>query len=317
VNTTSSYLSLILLTVPLLFVTGCNRTEPPVAKPTVALNTEPVPPTSLSAANTKARMNVKCPEAPKMLAQDIIIDAKGRIEGLASLTGASLEGKVSVITKEFISKYKNNDKLLISILLVSTVCETLKGSSTLTDEQVQEEIQKTNAQILKLFSTAAAPDPRTLAKRTDFSRTAFAEWNLIRIAPGKPVKLHIFEPQCDVRVYVSDVLEDLKKDHGIYKVAVPDEALVAKAFENFTHTFSTTDPLAIRGVDNTILVDAGTRKATLEDQQELLRRMQSTGAVVRVMMSPNKRGCIADFHFEYLSARSAEESTRRNVSNEA
>lgn len=58
--------------------------------------------------------SIRCPEAPRQLGDDIIIEARGRIKTLGRLTDADLQGKVVSVTKDFFKEYPKAEKIVIA-----------------------------------------------------------------------------------------------------------------------------------------------------------------------------------------------------------
>lgn len=94
---------------------------------------------------------INCPEPPKQIENDVLADVKGKIGKLGPVSAGDLHGQVSVIAKDLIVKYPNADKIAISMALISTTCEFLKSSPSLTDKQKLEENRILRKDILSLF----------------------------------------------------------------------------------------------------------------------------------------------------------------------
>ena len=234
-----------------LFISSCGKSNvaPPSLQTSPLGDTPIAAPEAVPATSEVHLQSLKCPEAPRQLDKDIIIDAKGRIEGLAALTGASIEGKVSAITQDFISKYPNADKLLVAQMLMSVTCETLKVSPSIQDSERLERINNVNTQIMKMFTSEAAPDFRSRAKHADFGKVMDGiTHRKIFVSNTRAPTLYIFDPECKVRIFVSSIFPPGGDPHW---VSFSDKGmpLYASANETFRYRFKPDDPIFRNAVE--------------------------------------------------------------------
>lgn len=233
--------------VVLLAFAACEKREAPQTVPSASGPT--AMPSTPVAESKKDLSDIKCPDAPEQLSRDIVIDAKGKIEGIAALPKASIEGKVSVISKDLLVKYPNADKLLLAKLVMNMTCEQLKNSSTISDSERLDRVNQLNVQIINLFSAVNEPDFRARATRVDFGKgLAGLVYRQIVVSKSKIPTLHVFDPECMVIVYVSTVLAPGEKS-PLVSVAVTGEPMYAKPVEGLKHRFTVNDPIFRKAVD--------------------------------------------------------------------
>jgi len=186
---------------------------------------------------------IKCPAPPEQISRDIFVDAKGKLEGLAALPKASIEGKVSIVSKDLLAKYPNADKLHLATLVMSMTCEHLKNSSTLTDSERLDRVNQLNTQIMNFFTASAAPDFRARAAKVDFGKELMGMVHKqITVSREKSPTLYLFEPTCPVVVYVSTVLPIGEKS-PLVSMKIVGQPIHAQPAEELKHRFTVTAPI--------------------------------------------------------------------------
>jgi hypothetical protein len=283
------FLSLAAVLSATILATGCGKESPSPSYPSVA--PAPAPDFGTTVPETHATQAIKCPEAPRQIDKDILIDAKGQIGALGALTGASLEGKVSAISKDFISKYPNADKLLMAQLMMSTVCETLKTTTSLSDAERLDRINSVNSQIMQLFTAPAPkPDARSRAKHTDFPEPYRAVWQHIQVSSERQPTLYVFDPECDVHVYISELIHG--DDSARLNMQNFKHSLVAKKFQTFTHTFKPTDELFRLALDTTLIQNDSHGAQLRKDYEE-------GNFIAMLVLQVKYESCNASYYIEY------------------
>lgn len=143
-------------------------------------------------------------------------------------------------------------------------------------------------------------DLRTTAVQANFKAFGFAQLQLVPVSNNKPATLHIFEPDCELKVWVSDVLANANADHGVFEVKPPPEALIAQPFQTFSHTFIPTEPVVLAGIARTILVvrEGKIVKADETDRQALASTLKQSGGVARVAIVAPHQACRGTYALE-------------------
>ncbi len=271
--------------------TGCGKESSTTSFPTPEPAPAPVVDSSTTGSQPARTDGIRCPDQPQQLSRDILIDAKGQIGALGALSGASLEGKVSAISNNLMSKYPNADRLYLSQMMMSTYCETLKSTTSLTDVQKLDRINALNAQVMQLFTAPAPkPDVRSRAKETDFPEPYRAVWQQIRVTKDKQPTLHIFDPQCDVYVYISEIIHG--EDSARLNMQNFRHAIIAKKFEEFSYTFKTDDDLFQKALQTT--------RMKSDDHEANLKKDYESGRFDAMLVLQIKtEACRAHYHVEY------------------
>lgn len=273
----------------ILLIAGCGKKEvPPEIAPAPA--PAPAPSAETPTAQVGQRGAIKCQEQPQQISLDILIDAKGQIGALGALSGASLEGKVSAISNNLMSKYPNADRLYLAQMMMATYCETLK-TTRLTDEQILERINSLNSQVLQLFTAPVSkPDVRSRARQTDFPEPYRAVWQHIRINKDKQPTLHIFDPQCDVYVYISELVHG--EDSARLNMQNLQHALVARKLEEFSYTFKAGDDIFRRALQTT--------RIKSEAHEASIRSDYERGSFdAMLVLQVKAEACSAYYHVDY------------------
>lgn len=249
---------------------------------------------------------IPCPAGPEQISRDIVIDAKGKIEGIAALPKASIEGKVSVISKDLLVKYPNADKLALAKLILNVTCEQLKSSTSISDSERLDRVNQINVQLINLFSAVNEPDFRSRATKVDFGKgLAGLVYRQIVVSKSKVPTLHVFDPECTVVVYVSTVLAPGEKS-PLVSVVVTGEPIYAKPAQGLKHRFTINDPIFRKAID-WILDDAnheGMAKSGKDFLQGEARQGEQAIAkedfeAVIVMRGKEVRRCEGSYYVDY------------------
>lgn len=288
----------------LLAVVGCEKAQAP--SPPTSSRDATATATAPADQSKKSLSTIKCPDAPEQISRDIVIDAKGKIEGIAALPKASIEGKVSVISKDLLVKYPNADKLALAKLVMNMTCEQLKNSSSISDSERLDRVNQLNLQIINMFSAVNEPDLRSRATKVDFGKgLAGLVYRQIVVSKTKVPTLHVFDPECTVIVYVSTVLAPGEKS-PLVSFAIAGEPTYAKPAEGFKHRFTVNDPIFRKAVDwvlnDTNLGDmANSGKEFLQGEALRGKRAiaQEDFEAVIVMRGEEVRRCDGSYYVEY------------------
>jgi hypothetical protein len=96
----------------------------------------------------------KCPAPAEQTGADVKGDIDGHAQAFLKLGGADLKGNVEKTTVDLFSKYPNADRVAIISSLLSTTCNLIKSSTSLSD------IEKLNKwfEVFPLISAMLLPD---------------------------------------------------------------------------------------------------------------------------------------------------------------
>jgi hypothetical protein len=95
-----------------------------------------------------------CGAPPQQFTNNVDVEGKAHAEGLLKkLFDGSMEGKVSVIAQDLLSKYPNSDRTVIALGLLSMYCQLI-GESSANEHQKLEMLGKANEELLKWMTTA-------------------------------------------------------------------------------------------------------------------------------------------------------------------
>jgi hypothetical protein len=80
---------------------------------------------------------IDCPAPPQQFARDIGVQGAASAEGLLKkLLGGSIQGNVSVVAQDLISKYPHADRAIIALGILSMYCQIIRDSAATDDKKM-------------------------------------------------------------------------------------------------------------------------------------------------------------------------------------
>jgi hypothetical protein len=99
-----------------------------------------------------------CGPPPQQFTDNVDVQGKAQVQGLLKkLFDGSVEGKVSVVAQDLLSKYPNADRTVIVLGLLSMYCQMISASGNTEDKQL-EMLGKANEELLKWESAPHSSD---------------------------------------------------------------------------------------------------------------------------------------------------------------